>query len=157
MKEVLTSLISISLGTALLTTAVVSDKFKGNIKAISSLIIAVFMISQLSVIELKDFEMPSFSDIDEDTVYTTALQNAEQVINDTVKEFICNEYDVSSIDVCVQCNYSKDSYEITKVYIEIDTGYPISEIMNFTEKEFGLYGKVSVVKKSYEVDVYENE
>ena len=152
MKEVITSLISISVGTALLTVTLVSDKYKGNIRALSSLIIAAFLLSQFAAVDFNGFELPSSTVTDEQDVFLSALTSAENIVNDTVKDRISEKYNVSCIEVESQCEFTENSYEITKIIIKINTDIPISEIMNFTEDEFGMYGKISVVKISDEVD-----
>ncbi len=146
MKEVISSLITVSFGTALLSSIIVSDKFKGNIRALSSLIIVIFIISFTSDLNNIDF---SYSNSDGSIIYDSSDivdSVIEELICDNVKKFIIEEFPVRELEVKVKGFWREQGYEIQKINIEVDTDIPLVEIMTVTEKEFDLKGKVYVAK-----------
>ena len=146
MKEVISSLITVSFGTALLSSIIVSDKFKGNIRALSSLIIVIFIISCTSNLNQIDFR---YSNSYDSVVYDSSEiidSVVEDLICDNMRKFIMEEFPIREIEINVKGFCKENGYEIQKINIEVDTDIPLMEIMTVTEKEFDLKGKVYVAK-----------
>ncbi len=152
MKEVLISVVLISVCTALLTTSLVGDKFKSNVRAVSSLILVLFVVSQLKPLDMSRISFDFDSDMTEVYMFESVAYDVEDIINKTVTESIIKHYTVNKIYVDTNGFFSENEYEIRDVTIKINSETPVFEILNHVEEEFGLTGKVTVVKITDEVE-----
>ena len=146
MKEVISSLITVSFGTALLSSIIVSDKFKGNIRALSSLIIVIFIISFTSDLNNIDF---SYSNSDGSIIYDSSDivdSVIEELICDNVKKIIIEEFPIRELEVKVKGFRREQGYEIQKITIEVEADIPLVEILDFAERKLELTGKVYISK-----------
>ena len=146
MKELFVNIITASVGVSLLSSAVVGERFRGNVKALSSLVIVASILSSVA------FEFPklekSFQDIsfDEGQMYSSVEEYAESIYSSLVEERIKESFHVERIEV--HCDIYLDEYSATleslKLYLMSDE--KLVTVMDFVEKEFEAYGKVSVSK-----------
>ena len=146
MKEVISSLITVSFGTALLSSIIVSDKFKGNIRALSSLIIVIFIISCTSNLNQIDFRYSNSYDsvvYDSSDIVDSVI---EELICDNVKKVIIEEFPVRELEVKVKGFWREQGYEIQKITIAVDADIPLVEILDFAERKLELTGKVYISK-----------
>ena len=111
MKELFVNIITASVGVSLLSSAVVGERFRGNVKALSSLVIVASILSSVA------FEFPklekSFQDIsfDEGQMYSSVEEYAESIYSSLVEERIKESFNVERIEV--HCDIYLDEYTAT--------------------------------------------
>ena len=146
MKDFIVSLLSVIIGTSLLSVSVISGKFAKNIKVLVTVILV------LSVLQgLPSFEFNSFSESLPLNGYTeynnSAKENSvEAVLNDSVEKNIrqCFGVDVVSVEIDVVLNESYIEIKSLKVCVSTDT--ELLNILDYLENTLKIPGKIYVTR-----------
>lgn len=145
MGENIISLISMILGICLISTVIVSGRFKGNVNSVVSLIIAVTVVGYFSKVDLPKFES-DFSYSNEYGSYDYTESYVENFINEKIKETLSSNFKIEDIFVESNISLYEDSLQLEYVNIHIKTDTPLSEILFFSEREFDLAGRLRVYR-----------
>lgn len=145
MSENIVSLISVIIGVSLITTVLVSEKFKGNINTVVSLIIAISVVSLFSYISFPNLNLlPTYSS-DFDT-YNYNERYLEEYINKKIESELCLKFDLEEVLVESELIFSEESAELKYINVHVKTNVLLSDILNFIEDEYGLRGYVCVFR-----------
>ena len=145
-KELFVSIITASVGVSLLSSTVIGERFRGNVKAVSSLLLIVSLLS-LVVCEVpkldKSFQEISF---DEGRIYSSVEEYAEGVYSNLVEARIKESFRVVKVKVYCDISLDEDTAMLESIKVCLQSDEKLVTVLDFVEKEFEAYGKVSVSK-----------
>ena len=146
MKEALVGIISACIGVSLLSSAVVGERLKNNVRALSSLVIIVSFLNTASF----NWNIPKLSlseyEFDGSRIFSTTEECAEDIYSSLVEKRILESFSAVSVKVETDITLSEKEAVIESLDVYIQTEEKLVTVLNFIEKEFNAYGKVTVSK-----------
>ena len=146
MKEALVSIISACIGVSLLSSAIVGERLKNNVRALSSLVVILSFLNTLSLnYDIPKFFLPEY-EFDSGSVFSSTEEYAEAIYSSLVENRISESFFVDFVTVETDITLTEKDAVLESLKVYIRTDEKLVTVLNFIEKEFNAYGKVSVSK-----------
>ncbi len=146
MKEFITSLLSVIIGTSILSVAVVNEKFKNNIRVIISLIIAVSALRGLPNLDFKSVsDTLSLSNNSEAALYSKEA-SVKEVLNGAIEQNIRQHFGIETVSAEIEVVFNENYVEILSLSVEVDTDIKLLNIRDYLEYHLRIPGNISVTR-----------
>jgi len=144
MKDYLISLLSVIIGTSLISITVVSGKFKSSIKVIISLIIVITLFQGFPNIKFDSFSIMS-EDYSASIIDYSEIE-IENTLNSLIEENIKTYFSVDNVFVDSDILIDDSNIRVLSVSVCVDTDVSLLYIWDYLRNNLQMSGEISVTR-----------